>query len=46
MNDAGSQNWVNAIYGAVFDKREDYFEGSVALLCLLVMTGNFWDPTR
>ncbi len=46
MTDARSQNWVNAIYGAVFEKREDYFEDSVTLLCLLVMTGNFWDPTR
>ena len=28
----------------VADRPEDYYEDSVTLLCLLVMTGNWWDP--
>lgn len=39
------QEWLNAIYDAVYDKYEGYYEDSVNLLCLLVMTGNYWDPT-
>lgn len=39
------QDWLNALYDAVRDQSEDYYEDSVTLLCLLVMTGNFWDPT-
>ena len=39
------QEWLNAIYDAVYDKHEGYYADSVNLLCLLVMTGNYWDPT-
>ena len=45
MNDADAQDWLDAVYAAVYDVREDYYEDSVTLLCLLAMTGNFWDPT-
>lgn len=38
------QQWLNAVYDAVYDTHQDYYEDSVTLLCLLVMTGNFWDP--
>jgi endoglucanase len=44
MNDPSQQDWLNAIYDSVYDQREDYYEDSVTLLCLLVMTGNFWTP--
>jgi hypothetical protein len=40
----GPQNWLDAIYDAVYDVQEDYYEDTVTLLCLLVMTGNFWAP--
>lgn len=40
-----SQAWVNRLYDATRDSRADYYEDSLALLSLLVMTGNFWDPT-
>ncbi|MEZ4561609.1 MAG: glycosyl hydrolase family 8 [Thermomicrobiales bacterium] len=47
MCDPGLQTWLNAIYDAVVKTtNEDYYEESVALLCLLLMTGNFRDPTR
>jgi endo-1,4-beta-D-glucanase Y len=45
MTNAGQQTWLNSIYASVRTVHEDYFEDSVNLLCLLVMTGNFWDPT-
>jgi hypothetical protein len=40
-----NRNWLNALYGAVRATHEDYFEDSVALLSLLLITGNYWDPT-
>ena len=29
----------------VYNKHKDYYEDTVTLLSLLVMTGNYWDPT-
>ncbi len=46
MTNPKQQAWLNAVYDAVRKHHEDYFEDSVALLSLLVMTGNYWDPTR
>lgn len=40
------QTWLNAIYDAVYNRHEGYYEDSVNLLCLLIMTGNYWDPTN
>ena len=39
------QAFVNDIYTHVKQRHEDYYEDSVTLLCMLVMTGNFWAPT-
>jgi endo-1,4-beta-D-glucanase Y len=44
MNDPAQQEWLNAIYDSVYNTREDYYEDSVTLLCLMVMTGNYWSP--
>ncbi len=44
MNDPAQQDWLNAIYDSVYNTHEDYYEDSVTLLCLMVMTGNFWSP--
>ena len=44
MNNPDQQNWLNKIYDAVYNTQEDYYEDSVTLLCLLVMSGNFWVP--
>ncbi len=38
------QAFLNDIYTRVKQRHEDYFEDSVTLLCMLVMTGNFWAP--
>jgi hypothetical protein len=45
MTVSSQQAWLNAIYDAVYQREEDYYEDSVTLLCMLVMTANFWDPT-
>jgi endo-1,4-beta-D-glucanase Y len=45
MLDAKNQAWLDALYESVRARHEDYFEDSIALQCLLVMTGNFWDPS-
>lgn len=44
MTDADQQDWLNAIYDSVYDRHEDYYEDSVTLLSLLVMSGNAWTP--
>ncbi len=45
MTEPTQQQWLNDIYDSVHDTSEDYYEDSVTLFCMLVMTGNFWDPT-
>ena len=39
------QAFLNDLYDSVYSRREDYYEDSVTLLTLLLMTGNYWDPT-
>ncbi len=41
----GQQTWLNSIYDAVRQEHQDYYEDSLTLLSLLVMTGNFWNPS-
>jgi hypothetical protein len=43
--DANLQPWLNAIWEAVQAETQGYYEDSVTLLSLLVMSGNAWDPT-
>ena len=38
------QTWLNAVYDSVRTRREGYYEDSVALLSMMVMSGTFWDP--
>jgi endo-1,4-beta-D-glucanase Y len=45
MTRPSQQQRLNKIYAAVYNTHEDYYEDSVTLLCLLVMTGSYWDPT-
>jgi endo-1,4-beta-D-glucanase Y len=45
MTEPSQQQWLDDLYDAVHGRFEDYYEDSVTLLCLLVMTGNFWDPS-
>lgn len=39
------QDWLDAIFDAVKNSDEEYYEDTVSLLCLLAMTNNYWDPT-
>lgn len=45
MTQADQQQWLNALYDSVKGSREDYYEDSVTLICLLIMTGNHWDAS-
>ncbi|MDQ6800056.1 MAG: glycosyl hydrolase family 8 [Acidobacteriota bacterium] len=45
MTDPAQQEWFNQIYDSVYARHEDYYEDSVTLLCLLVMTHNTWSPS-
>ena len=48
MNAPDLQDWLDAVYEAVRQpqpgEERGYYEDSVALLCLLIMTGNYWSP--
>ena len=44
MTTPGNQSYLNSLYDLIYQRHEDYYEDSVTLLSLLVMTGNFWDP--
>ncbi len=44
MTMPSQQAWLNDIYDSVRSEYDDYYADTVTLLCLLVMTGNFWDP--
>ncbi len=46
MLDPDAQFWLNEVYDEIRDAEEGYFEDSVTLLCLLVISHNFWDPTQ
>ena len=39
------QDFLNRTFDLVRGSPQGYYEDTLALLCLLVMTGNFWDPT-
>lgn len=45
MTNASQQAFLNDVYDAVAHTHEGYYEDSVTLLSLLVMTGAYWDPT-
>ncbi|MEK7953938.1 glycosyl hydrolase family 8 [Luteolibacter soli] len=45
MSDSANQAFLNSIYTFVRTTHEDYFEDTVNLLCLIAMSGNYWDPT-
>lgn len=44
-NDDGAQEWLDDLYANIRDRHMDYYEDSVTLLCLMVLSGNFWSPS-
>ena len=43
MTTHNSQQWLNKIYNTARTHHGDYYEDSINLLALLLMSGNFWD---
>jgi len=43
MHNKDQQDWLNRIYENVKDRHEGYFEDTVTLLSLLVMSNNYWE---
>ncbi|WP_158649411.1 hypothetical protein [Aquella oligotrophica] len=39
---ASQQQWLNKIYKEIKNKHEDYYEDSITMFSLLIMTGNYW----
>ena len=38
------QNFINSAFDLCITLRQDYYEDTIGLLCLLIMTGNCWFP--
>ncbi len=45
MLDPNGQDWLNALYDSVRGSDDNYYEDTLSVLCMLVLTGNWWDPT-
>ncbi len=45
MLEASQQTFLNSIYALIYNKHETYYEDSVNMLNLLIITGNYWKPT-
>jgi len=41
---ANSQKWLDEIYEVMKSTQMDYYEDSINLLCLMILTGNYWNP--
>ena len=46
MTNPDQRAWLDDLYEAVRASNEEYYEDTVSLLCLLELTGTFWDPTQ
>ncbi|MGL5742775.1 MAG: hypothetical protein ACRCXC_09645 [Legionella sp.] len=46
MVDASNQSWLNSIWNLLATKTtpQEYYPDTVALLCMMVMSGNWWQP--
>jgi len=44
MTQPDQQAWLDALYLAIRDRHEDYYEDSVTLLNLLLLSNNYWVP--
>lgn len=42
---AENQAFLDSIYAKVRDSHQGYYPDTVNLLCLLALSGNYWDPT-
>ncbi len=44
MSDVRYQAELDALYDAIYRRQENYYEDSIKLLSLLLLSGNFWGP--
>lgn len=47
MCNSANQTWVNDIYNYLISysfSQQGYYENSIAMMCLIVMSGNYWAP--
>jgi endo-1,4-beta-D-glucanase Y len=45
MTSPNQQSWLNALYDSIRTREQGYFDDdSVALLALLILSGNYWEP--
>ncbi len=42
MNDKTKQEFLNKVYNSVSSKHEDYYEDTITLISLIIMSGNYW----
>lgn len=45
MTSPTQQVWLDKLYSAIRTEQLDYYEDSITLQCLLILSGNYWDPT-
>jgi endo-1,4-beta-D-glucanase Y len=45
MLQSSQQTWLDSIYNAVKNNHDTYYEDTVTMICMIIMSGNYWDPT-
>ena len=48
MTDSANQHWLNAIWDYLVQfklKDFDYYDNSIKIICMLVVSGNYWAPS-
>jgi hypothetical protein len=48
MVDPANQRWLNAIWDYLVQfklKDFDYYDNSIKMICLLILSGNYWAPS-
>ncbi len=47
MTDAKNQNWLNNVYDVLLEQKlkdNQYYDNTLKILCLIVISGNYWSP--
>ena len=45
MLDPSGQQWLNSLYDSTRTSDQDYYEDTLSVLSMLMLTANWWDPT-
>jgi len=49
MIDKGNQIWLNKVWDYMVHFRAadfDYYDNSIRVICMLILSGNYWAPER